>query len=891
MKDFRVRMLVWLGVVVVVSLQGERVWAQQVGYLDPKLPVAARVDDLVSRMTMEEKAAQLQHEAPAIERLGVPAYRWWNESLHGVSRQGYMTVFPQAIALAATWDKGLMGQVGETISVEARARHNDAMRPESRDHFDAWKFGLDFWAPNVNIFRDPRWGRGQETYGEDPFLTGAMATRYIAGLQGPDALRPRAIATPKHFAVHSGPESERHSFDVSPTPHDLEDTYLPAFRAAIMAGHADSIMCSYNRIDGVPACANGRFLTEILRKDWGFPGYVVTDCGAVNDFVKGHKTSPDAEHAAASALKAGVDLLCSGEGEVLTLPKAVKDGLVTEAEIDRAVKRLFTARMELGLFEPEGSTAYGRIPLSEVDSAAHRALALKAAEESMVLLSNDKRILPLKPGLKTIAVVGPNASLIQALEGNYNGTANHPVRPVDGIRAEFAGAKVLYAQGSSHTSQTPVPVPRSALRTTLDGTVEGLRGEYFNNLEFAGKPALVRVDPEIDFDWDGDTPDPAVTRDKFTARWTGYITAPGPGTYVFSSKFAKRWFDQKGGEDESFRILIDGAVVSAGTNEKRPDAPYVFKDTKPHAITVEYAHDFPGFDGGLTIGWIPDEAQMRAEAVRAAEKADTVVAVVGLNSYTLEGEEYPLHIPGFSGGDRTNIELPETQVKLLDALAATGKPLVVVLMNGSALAGGWVKDAGALLEAWYPGEVGGTAIARTLSGKNNPSGRLPITFYASSDELPAFTDYSMAKRTYRYFQGKTLFGFGYGLSYSRFGYSGLKVSATELKAGEPLRVEVDVENLGKVAGDEVAELYVVPPQGAAMPLEQLRGFERVRLSAGEKRHVVFTLDARALSTVDAAGRRSVAAGTYRIVVGGGQPGTANDVQTEMKIQGGSALPE
>jgi beta-glucosidase len=487
--------------------------------------------------------------------------------------------------------------------------------------------------------------------------------------------------------------------------------------------------------------------------------------------------------------------------------------------------------------------------------------------------------------------VGPNASLIQALEGNYNGTANHPVRPVDGIRAEFAGARVVYAQGSSHTSQTPVPVPRSVLRPALDSAEEGLRGEYFNNLTFAGKPAVTRVDPEIDFDWDGDTPDPAVSRDQFTVRWTGYITAPGPGTYVFSSKFAKRWFDQKGGENESFRILIDGAVVSEGTNDKRPDAPYTFQDTKPHAITVEYTHDFAGFDGGLTIGWIPDEAQMRAEAVRAAEKSDAVVAVVGLNSYTLEGEEYPLHIPGFSGGDRTNIELPETQGKLLDALAATGKPLVVVLMNGSALAGGWVKDAGALLEAWYPGEVGGTAIARTLSGRNNPAGRLPVTFYASSEELPAFTDYSMANRTYRYFMGKTLFGFGYGLSYSRFGYSGLKASAAELKAGEPLRVEVDVENLGKVAGDEVAELYVVPPAGAAMPLAQLRGFERMRLVAGERRHVVFPLDARSLSTVDAAGQRSVAAGTYRIVVGGGQPGMENDVETVVKIVGSRALPE
>jgi beta-glucosidase len=895
-----------LGLFLLLSAAAGALRAQANLYLDSHAPTEKRVDDLVSRMTLEEKVLQLQHEAPAIPRLQVPAYRWWNESLHGVSRQGYMTVFPQAIGLAATWDRDLLHSVGEAISTEARARHNDAMLPTSRDHKDASMFGLDFWAPNVNIFRDPRWGRGQETYGEDPYLTGELAVEYVQGMQGPDPLKPRAIATPKHYAVHSGPESLRHSFDVDPSPHDLADTYLPAFRAAITAGHADSIMCSYNRIDGAPACANSKFLTQILRDDWKFPGYVVTDCGAVNDFVKGHHYSTDGEHAIVSALKAGVDLLCSSEGEVKLLPDAVKQGLLTEADIDVAVKRLFTARFELGLFDALGSTEYARIPLSEVNSPEHRALALRAAEEAIVLLKNGNpsgnKVLPLSSSVKSIAVIGPNASLTQALEGNYNGTAQYPSRPVDGITEEFAGkAEVSYAQGSSHTSQTPVPIPRNLLRPAADSREFGLKGEYFNNLTLSGTPVLTRIDHEIDFDWDGDTPDPAVHRDTFSVRWSGYITAPGPGTYVISTKFAKRWFDQKGGENEAYRILIDGVAISEGKNEKRPDAPYTFKDTKPHAIQIEYFHDFPRLDGGITVGWIPDETQMRDEAVRLARKSDVVVAVVGLNSYTLEGEEYPLHIPGFSGGDRTNIELPETQVKLLDALAATGKPVVVVLMNGSALAGDWVQhDAAALVEAWYPGEAGGQAIARTLSGANNPAGRLPITFYNSSADLPPFTDYSMQNRTYRYFTGKPLFGFGDGLSYTNFSYSHMKLSAngkpvTRLHAGDPLDVDADVSNVGSFPGGEVAELYLVPlgsKVAGTQPILALRDFQRLKLNAGQTTHLNFKLDPRALSTVGSDGKRSVAPGSYRIVLGSGQPDRAtDDVLANFDIVGSVVLPE
>ncbi len=751
-------------------------------YRDTSLPIEKRVADLVSRMTLEEKVRQMQHTAPAIPRLGVPSYDWWSEALHGVARSGYATVFPQAIGMAATWDHNLIHREGETIATEARAKYNQAQREGNHSIF----FGLDFWSPNINIFRDPRWGRGQETYGEDPFLTAKLGVAFVTGLQGDDPKYRKTIATPKHYAVHSGPDPERHRFNVQVSPHDLEDTYLPAFRATIVEGHADSIMCAYNAVDGVPACANKFLLQDTLRDAWKFQGYVTSDCGAVEDITTGHKFTPDNEHGSALAVQAGTDTTCGNE--YVALVKAVQEGLIKESEIDTSLKRLFIARFQMGMFDPPNAVSFNQIPFSANDSPQHRDLALQAARESMVLLKNQDGILPFKSSFKTIAVIGPNAESLAALEGNYNGKPSHPVYPLDGIRKLSEGkAKVLYSQGSPYLKELPVPVPRTAFHTAGDASTEGLKAEYFSNTDLSGKPVLTRMDPQIQFDWNAAAPAKGVPMKAFAVRWTGTLTPPGPGDYTFS--VPKPGWHPDGGK-EAYRIYLDGKLVLDTTlpvpttwvkQEKEPQTTFQahFEDTKAHAFRLEYVHDCPLFGAGATLNWQPPSEALRDEAVKAAQQADVVVAFVGL-SPDLEGEEMPIQVPGFSGGDRTEIGLPGAQQELLEALAATGKPLVVVLMNGSALAVNWAQEhAAAVLEAWYPGEEGGTAIAETLLGINNPAGRLPVTFYASLDQLPPFDDYSMRNRTYRYFQGKPLYGFGYGLSYSTFEYSNLKLSSAQ----------------------------------------------------------------------------------------------------------------
>ncbi|HEV2417764.1 MAG TPA: glycoside hydrolase family 3 N-terminal domain-containing protein, partial [Terriglobia bacterium] len=517
--------------------------------MNPLLPIEQRVNDLVSRMTLQEKVLQMQHTAPAIPRLGVPSYDWWNEALHGVARSGVATVFPQAIGMAATWDANLIHQEGRVIAVEARAKYNQAQREGNHSIY----FGLTFWAPNINIFRDPRWGRGQETLGEDPFLTSQLAVNFVEGMQGNNPKYLEVVATPKHFDVHSGPEPLRHGFNVNVRPLDLEATYLPAFRATVTEGHADSIMCAYNAIDGVPACANTYLLQKTLRDAWGFNGYVTSDCGAIADITFGHHYTPDNEHGSAVAVKAGTDTTCGNE--YVTLVKAVHDGLIKESEIDAAVKRLFTARFRLGMFDPANQVPFNKIPMSQDDSPARRELALRAARESMVLLKNNG-ILPLKSDVKTIAVIGPNAASLPSLEGNYNGTPSHPVLPVDGLIQQFAGkARVVYAQGSPYVTELPLAVPRTAFHPAVDSKVEGLKAEYFANDNFSGSPALLRTDPEIQFDWNAASPAPSIPMKAFSVRWTGTITPPGAGDYTFGVN-NHRCFRCEG--HEIFKVYLDG---------------------------------------------------------------------------------------------------------------------------------------------------------------------------------------------------------------------------------------------------------------------------------------------------------------------------------------------
>ena len=876
-------------------------------FRNPTLPISRRVDDLVSRLTLEEKVSQMVDRAAAIPRLDIPAYNWWNEGLHGIARSGYATMFPQAIGNAATWDEPLVHAIGTVVSTEARAKYNDAIRHDNHDRY----YGLTIWSPNINIFRDPRWGRGQETYGEDPFLTAALGTAFIHGIQGDNPKYFRAIATPKHYAVHSGPESTRHEANIDPSPHDLWDTYLPAFRAAITQGKADSIMCSYNAVDKVPACASKMLIGDILRGDWRFPGYVVSDCDAINDFSQphGHHYSPDQAHGSAAGVIAGTDLDCGMSYRALV--NAVHQGLISEAQIDEAVKRLFTARMKLGMFDPPAKVPYSLLPMSVVNSPANSELALRAARESMVLVKNDGHFLPLDPARKqTIAVVGPLAASRIALEGNYNGTPLHPILPIDGIDKEFSYLNVLYAQGSPYVEGGDVPVPRTMLRAAGDSTVHGLQAEYFAHPSFEGAPEMVRIDREIDFDWANANPVPSLARDpqaqSFAVRWTGAIVPPAAETLNFQVRLP---FCYPCGGNVKFSIEVDGKPIEpvAPANQGATRLPpsgrnfgglqhfsIPFTNTRPHALQMEYVQNARIMGSGISLEWTPDAGQLREQAVAAAQKADVVLAFVGLTA-RLEGEEMRVNAPGFSGGDRTSIDLPAVQQQLLDAVAKTGKPVVVVLLNGSALAVNWAKEnARAILEAWYPGQSGGQAIAETLAGKNNPAGRLPITFYTGTDQLPPFDDYSMANRTYRYFSGTPLFRFGDGLSYTTFAYSHLRLSTSTLHAGAPLTVEADVTNSGKRAGDEVAELYLTPPHTDVSPRLNLAGFERVHLAPGATRHLVFHLDARDLSEVDDKGDRAVSAGQYRISLGGSQPdGVAGSsvLSKQFAIEGSQALPK
>ncbi|MBX3082823.1 MAG: glycoside hydrolase family 3 C-terminal domain-containing protein [Anaerolineae bacterium] len=643
-----------------------------------------RARELVAKMTVDEKISQMMNDAPAIERLNIPAYNWWNEGLHGVGRAGVATVFPQAIGMAATWNVPLIHKVAVVISDEARAKHHEFVRNNVYKIYT----GLTFWSPNINIFRDPRWGRGQETYGEDPHLTARLGVAFIRGLQGDDSVYLKTVATPKHYAVHSGPENVRASFDVSPTRRDLWETYLPAFEASIVEADAVSIMAAYNRLDGDPCCASPLLLQEILRDQWGFDGFVVSDCGAVTNVYKHHRVVPTAPEAAALAVNAGCDLECGSTYQ--SLAEAVANGLIDVATLDQSLIRLFTARYQLGLFDPPENVPYAQLPFSLNDSPEHRALALQTAQESIVLLKNAATTLPLSKDVHRIAVIGPNADDPEVLLGNYNGTPSHSVTPLAGIRAKLPAAQVDYARGCG----------------------------------------------------------------------------------VFTN-------------------------------------------------------DRSGF----------------AEAVALAKQAEVVIFVGGL-SQALEGEEGQQEgLPEglVTQGDRTRLDLPDIQEELLHALHETGKPIILVLLNGSAVAVNWANDhLPAIVEAWYPGEEGGTAIADVLFGDYNPGGRLPVTFYKSVADLPPFEDYRMQGRTYRYFTGEPLYPFGYGLSYTTFAYSNLVVSAAKPTADETVQVAVDVTNVGQRAGDEVVQVYLSANR-SGYPLRQLVAFERIHLLPNETRSLTFAL--------------------------------------------------
>ncbi len=842
-------------------------------WLDTSASFETRAAALVAQMTLEEKAAQMQNAAPAIERLGVPAYDWWNEGLHGVARAGQATVFPQAIGLAATFDVPLMGQVATTISDEARAKHHQFLREGSHARYQ----GLTFWSPNINIFRDPRWGRGQETYGEDPYLTARMGVAFVHGLQGDDPVYRKLDATAKHLAVHSGPEADRHHFDARPSKRDLYDTYLPAFEALVKEGQVDAVMGAYNRVYGESASASQFLLRDVLRRDWGFKGYVVSDCWAIVDIWKHHKIVPTREAAAALAVKNGTELECGQE--YATLPTAVEQGLISGAEIDDAVTRLFTARMRLGMFDPPERVKWARIPASVNQAPAHDALALKAAQESLVLLKNDG-VLPLPRTLKRIAVVGPTADDTMALLGNYFGTPAAPVTILQGIRDAAKGVEVRYArgvdlvEGRDDPSATPLIEP-TYLRPSADSPERGLRGEYFRTTDLSGTPALVRTDAQIGFRWDRGSPTDnllargeaapgqGIPADGFSIRWSGQLLPPVSGRYRIEAA-----------ADDGFRLYVDGKrVLDQWANADRLHGDGVELDLqagRTYDIKLEY-YDAER-DAGVRLGWrMPGAKPPFEEALDAARNADVVVFVGGLTG-DVEGEEMKVNYPGFAGGDRTDLRLPAPQRALLEALHATGKPVVMVLTGGSALAVEWAQaNLSAILMSWYPGQRGGTAVGQALFGDVNPGGRLPVTFYTADQAMPAFDDYTMEGRTYRYFRGTPLYPFGHGLSYTRFDYGTPRLDSPRIAADGSLKVQVEVANAGKRAGDEVVQLYVRRVGAGPGDAQQaLRGFQRLHLAPGERRTVAFDLHAQqALRQYDEArGAYVVPPGAYEVRIGG-----------------------
>jgi beta-glucosidase len=837
-------------------------------FLDTSLSIEARVDDLVKRMTLDEKISQMMNASPAIPRLGIPEYNWWNECLHGVARAGLATVYPQAIGLGATWDEDLMFRVATSISDEARAKHHNFASKGKRLIYQ----GLTFWSPNINIFRDPRWGRGQETYGEDPFLTGRMAVQFVKGLQGDDPKYFKTIATVKHFAVHSGPEPERHSFDANISERDFRETYLPQFEMGVKEGKAYSVMCAYNRLYGEACCGSNRLLTSILRNEWGFNGYVVSDCGAIGDIYQNHKIVGTPEEASALAVKSGCDLECATTYQ--SLKQAVAKKLISEQEIDVAVKRLFTARFKLGMFDPPEMVKWTKIPYSLVDSKQNHELALEAAHKSIVLLKNQNSLLPLKKNVKTVAVIGPNADQASMLLGNYNGLPSDPITPLRGIKEKLNGSTILYAQGCEWAEGLP-SFEKIPSRNLSHHNQEGLNADYYNTHDFKGNVLYSSSDSVVDAVWGDSAPRKDMNDDDFGVIWNGEIRPDETGEYQLGIITTCK-----------VTLYLSDTVIAKTTYHFRDEYndPRLRKSTiikleagKKYKIKIE-AGDTYG-DARVQLVWSKPQAnrkdQLKRQAVNIAKQSDVVIMCMGLTA-RLEGEEMDIKIDGFNGGDRTTLDLPKVQEDLIKEIYAIDKPVVLVLLNGSALSINWEnKNIPAIIESWYPGQAAGQAIADVLFGDYNPGGRLPVTFYKSVSDLPSFGDYNMSGRTYRYFKGEVLYPFGYGLSYTTFTYDKLKI--TPANTGDSVKVSVEVTNSGKVDGDEVVQLYLSDRSApVTVPIRSLAAFKRIYLAAGQTKTVTLVIPPNAFSIIDKDNKRVILPGKFDIAVGGGQPGIISE---------------
>ncbi|MBQ4801573.1 glycoside hydrolase family 3 C-terminal domain-containing protein [Aquimarina sp. MMG015] len=865
-KPLRISSLIIISIILQLSIGCETKKETTYKFKDPKLSINERVSDLISHMTLSEKVSQMRYDAPAIERLGIPAYNWWNECLHGVARAGEATVFPQAIGMGATWNAPLLFDIGTVISDEARAKHHRFIKEDKRGIYQ----GLTFWTPNINIFRDPRWGRGQETYGEDPYLTGRMGVNFIKGLQGDDPKYLKVVATAKHFAVHSGPEKSRHEDNYHTSDKDLKETYLPAFEAAIKEANVQSVMCAYNRYRDEACCGSNLLLNDILRKEWGFDGYVVSDCWAINDFWEPnkHELVETPAEASALAVSRGTDLNC-GDVYDPNLGDAVLKGLVDEDKVDRALSRLMEARFKLGMFDPEEMVSWSKISYDVVCSDAHYKLSEKTAKESMVLLKNEGKLLPLRKDLKSIAVIGPNANAKQVLLGNYHGTPLNNITPVKAIKEKLPNTKVNYAKGSHIAKGWPLlqPIPSSVLR---NGDNVGLKGEYFDNEEWKGKPKLTRNDSIVDFIWVSKKPIEITTSDSFSVRWTGKIVPEESGSYRIGLRASS-----------AGKLYVDDSLRVDFKDDHEPKMKYLdmrLEAGKSYDIKIKYYNYHT--DPQAQLLWSKLDEDLLSPAIEAVKKSEVVVLCLGL-SPDIEGEEMPVVLEGFDKGDRSEISLPQSQLILLKEVQALGKPTILVLMNGSALAINWAdENIPAILEAWYPGEFGGRAIADVLFGDYNPAGRLPVTFYKSVDDLPDFKSYDMTNRTYKYFKGDPLYEFGHGLSYTTFEYSKLE-APDAIKTDENIPVTVQITNTGDMKGDEVVQLYVShdKKQYTDGPKHSLIGFKRINLEVGETKKVSFTVTPKQYAVINSAGKEQKASGAIQIYVGGKQPNRNDDSDT------------
>lgn len=830
---------------------------------DHRLPVEQRVRDLISRLTLEEKVAQMLNAAPAVERLGIPAYDWWNEVLHGVARTPFkVTVFPQAIGMAATWDTGSLHTMAHYAATEGRAVNNIAIKQNrTRERY----LGLTYWTPNINIFRDPRWGRGQETYGEDPFLTASLGSAFVRGLQGDHPKYLQAAACAKHYAVHSGPEPSRHSFNADVSAYDLWDTYLPAFRELVINAKVAGVMCAYNAFRAQPCCASDLLMNDILRKQWNFTGYVTSDCWAIDDFFKYHKTHPDAMESAADAVLHGTDVEC-GVSVYKTLVDAVKKNRITEKQLDISLERLFTIRYRLGQFDPPSMVPYTQIGEDQLESKEHTDHSLKMARQSIVLLKNSNNLLPLKKTIRKIALIGPNADNRIAVLGNYNGMPSEIVTVLKGLQRKLGNdVEIIYEKALNFTDDSLLVYEDLSPFYKIDGA-KGVKAEYWNNEEMKGDPDLTRTETDIDHYWpEGQTPGAGINTIHFSARYTTVYTARENETLNFEAD-----------ADEGYRVFINDELRLNAWQHNRWGAKKLALQTekgKEYRIRVEFWQG----EGNAAIRFRAGKTgRTDIEALKARVKDADVILFAGGISPQLEGEEMNVNYPGFNGGDRTSILLPPVQTQYMQALQSTGKPVVFIMMTGSAIAIPWEEQhIPAILNTWYGGQHAGNAIADVLFGDYNPAGRLPVTFYASDKDLPDFNSYEMKGRTYRYFSGKALYPFGYGLSYSNFHYDALTLPATAGK-GKPITLKVRVTNKSQRDGEEVVQLYVSHTgKTETAPLRALKGFQRIALKAGESRDLQFILSPEALSVVDKDGKPVQPTERIAISVGGGQPGISN----------------